>query len=585
MSLSLGFCESVLQKCGSSASSALTQLTQWASPAVQIIDIQRYPQKIPEDRNTTSCCFYLAVSDSISLLWVVVPPETEMEELISTFQIEIGFCIKLDAYMVATAKNGLNVVIPISITYSENSLPLVGNPVFDPLTFKLSNRALTRRCRTANGGAVLQVAQAAECTAVSIRRVVETGGKGLGDYSVHVRVAWKGKMRQLPPVGGTNRFLIDFVGVDAAGDAILIVMSGGPALEGIFQCGQCVVMRNPSLTLAGEGGEVESLKTHEWLSTVSSDGADMEDEIPIQPSFMFGVVSVRDVINSASVGDVVSVEGLTVSVSPTTIVNTRRGHVEKSLVVLRDSTSVSYYIDVTLWSEFSRIVQPIVGERWCFFRVVTRVFMDKLIISTKNMSAAFVMSPRPPQQADMVHQKVNESLNVPQSGDVAASCSTSSDVVQVVLDLDDASESLPVLAKIKRIRLPLSYHACALCGKRVGAGAARCAGCPEALVEERFLVFLEICDGLRVVSALGFADVGEALFGIDAATLFQRRREVPHFEHMIANKIIGIPLLFWLSTTGRDMARVIKCQYVDMAHCALTVASAVEQLLCEEDEK
>ncbi|KAF8295813.1 putative Replication factor-A C terminal domain containing protein [Trypanosoma cruzi] len=560
--LSTGFCASAMKGVlphGPGESWA----SLWPSPRVQVVDIQRYPKIVTEPFVVSR--FYVAVSDSASLIWLVVPPGSEMEELIDTFQIEVGSCITLNEYSVVAAKNALNVVVPLSITYSGNELSLLGNPTVEETLFCLSTEALTKR----RGAVKPNFSRAIESyIKISLIDFVDAKGHELEDYALDLRIIWKGKQRHLTASGSMGRFVFDCIGVDRNGDAVSISCTGQSGLYDIFSLGDCVCVTNACLTSRSEAEDTMRLQLNE-RSFVVLRGEEAVSNIPTHPCRMFGARSVTNLINYSNVGDIVHVEGVVTSVSSATLVNTRRGRVERSGISLQDPASSSL-IDVTLWEEFSRSVRPNVGERWCFCGFVVGEFMRRLTLSSRYGSGAFQMKMTP--QKSLL--PVNRTEKIPFMS------LENKDSLQVVLDLEEASETLPVLAKIQRVRVPLTCVACRGCGKQIRSKASSCAACGGSTLEERFFVRLELSDGICAVSAVGFAQIGETLFGMDLPTLMKQREESPGFEGNIARDVVGLPLLFWLLRSPDDsLLHVVKCQHIDMARCAATLLGALAQMM------
>ncbi|KAH9577365.1 Replication factor A [Trypanosoma melophagium] len=570
-SLTQGFCASALMGSipngGGDSWSSL-----WPSPTLQVVDIQRYPRVITQPSIISR--FYLAVSDSASLIWLIVPPGSEMEELIHTFQIEVGCCITLKAYTVVAAKNGLNVIVPISIRYSDTVLSLLGNPLFDSSLFELSIAALTKK----RGFIRMDPLQTTkQSTVLSLREIVEVRGEGLRDYAVILRILWKGKNRCLASGNLVDRFIFNSVGVDKNGDSILMSFIGSSAFYDTLPLGTCIRAVGGTLFSRNNEEKMLQLQFDERFSSVVND-LEMEEIVPKYPFQMFGTKIVQDVVKNGNVGNVVSVEGIVVTVSPGTLVHTKRGQVERSGILLRDSSSPSSsscVIEITLWEDISRNVKPAVGERWCFCEFVVSGFMRRISLSSRSISSAFKMQKEMRPKGLEMYQEVNEQEEVSE----ASTHITERDSVQVVLGLEEASETLPVLAKIQRVILPITYSACRVCTRQVSSGDVRCTVCGGTERVERYLVRLELSDGIRVVYAVGFAQIGETLFGMDANTMLIRQQESPTYAHTIVRELVGVPLLFWLLHSADGLLHVVKCKYISMAHCTAIVLGAISQLM------
>lgn len=145
--LSTGFCRSALTANFSTTAYASFLLT-WGSVRLQLLDIQRFPP-IPKEGEQSR--FYLAASDGESLIWVVVPPNTNIEQDVAQFHLDVGCVVTLLKYTLLQAKNGFNVVVVMGtcaegggecMTFSPYSSPLIGAPTWDHSMFTLSSVAL-----------------------------------------------------------------------------------------------------------------------------------------------------------------------------------------------------------------------------------------------------------------------------------------------------------------------------------------------------------------------------------------------------------------------------------------------------------
>ncbi|CBH10327.1 hypothetical protein, conserved [Trypanosoma brucei gambiense DAL972] len=577
--LTTGFCESALTAPLSGDSRGETFTLRWPNPSLQVIDIQRFPERVVQ--SSTQSLFYLALSDTLSLIWLVIPPSTGMEELVSTFQIEIGYCVKLREYTLVAARNGRNVVVPLSITHSNTVYPLLGNPVFNSSLFRLSANALVYRYTNtcSSSSATWQSTPLGDYGARTIRQVVTAEGKGFNDCVVYLRVVWKNKIRQVASSGILGRFAVDCVGVDADGDAVSVSFFGSSVISDMFDVGDCIRCRNPAFVDKGESGYSEKLNVFDWSSTPGC-CAGAEHLIPKHPRYVFFSCSVQYLVECCEVGDIVSVYGEVAAFSPTTLVNTRYGHVGRSVVELRDLNSLQHSIEVTLWGDMGAIVVPVVGEQWCFSNFLVRIFGGRITASSRCVSSAFVMSPKGRVDVASNERPEEQPPHTSKQEEVAGG-THDADIVQLVFDLDEISESLPVLAKVKGVKHPLTYTACSACGRKVGNETSVCSSCPEASVEERFLVQLELSDGIRSARAFGLESVGKELFGFDTSTLLRYRKDSPNFERLITHELIGLPALFWLEQSLGGVTQVKRCQRVDMARCAAVVLGAVEQIMSE----
>ncbi|KAG8349113.1 hypothetical protein ERJ75_000713800 [Trypanosoma vivax] len=572
--LAVGFCEGAISYSKPEAGSGEDFFLLWPSPTLQVVDIQRYPLTVT-DASVTSR-FYLAMSDSASLIWLVIPPGTDIEKLVSEFQIETGHCITLREYDLLKARNGFNVVVPITINYSVAASLLIGNPVYDTSLFSLSSRALVRHPDATIRVLAFKPTETDGCPMLGIRHIFSIKGRTPEDSVVCLRMIWKGKLRKFSTGHSADRFVFGCVALDSEGDAILTECFGSAPFYDMFDAGECVQVTNVSLAHHDKPGHGVRLQISEQISTVKRSAEYQNDNFPLHPCFMFGSKAVGDAAGYVEVGDIVSVEGIVAAVFPSALVVTRRGRVEQSKLLLQDYTSPSATLEVVLWGDMSQDVRAAVGERWCFVNFVVRMFMQTLTISSMVSSAAFKMNTdtRPPHGQRFESVPLNYTPPPP-----AASNETETEFLHVVFDLEEAAESLPVLAKVQRVELPVMYSACVECSGEVLDAARGCQVHGSASVEDRFVVRVELSDGLCALTAVGFSSVGEALFGMDAALFLQCRRESPNFERDVATNMVGLPFIFWLGRLPGGAVHIIKCQHLSMAHSAAAMLGAVEQVM------
>lgn len=260
----------------------------WPHPCVQVVDLQRYPQEVEETTPAPSL-FYVAVSDAESLLWLLVPPGTEMEELVASYQIDVGCCVTLRDYAVVTAANGYNVLVLLRVDYSPNPLSLIGHPRYDANLFQLSPRALTLSHRD-SGNSAKRVEDAAAAAAegktpygeeIVLRDLVERPECAMKAWWVTLRILWKsdrpyhgdgesdsvrvrnegrGGGGALSPLHGSStstrslRCMQRYVGVDANGNAMLCVFWYRRGSLGPLD-GQAAALADAGNGHDGDGGE------------------------------------------------------------------------------------------------------------------------------------------------------------------------------------------------------------------------------------------------------------------------------------------------------------------------------------------
>lgn len=200
----------------------------WDSPTLQVIDIQLFKDRSPSDASPR---FYLALSDTKSLLWGIAPPSSALEAMIKDSILEIGSLVCVDDYAIVMARNKRKVLVLASVSVSNAApLSLIGHPLIDDTIFHLSSNSLVEKKRQLD----LQAQLLAQGRGSKGRR--STGSAGdhqqqppqqrnpvsarkrtglatlwndhevLGNFEnshlwyVYVRVVWKSKLRKI--VGG-----------------------------------------------------------------------------------------------------------------------------------------------------------------------------------------------------------------------------------------------------------------------------------------------------------------------------------------------------------------------------------------------
>lgn len=195
--LSTGFCQFVIESSVSARESEALPL-QWASPRLQVLDIQRFPP-IPREKEPSR--FYLAASDAVSLIWVVVPPQTALESDIAQFNVDVGCFLTLQKYTLVPATNGRSVVIAIQATFTPHASPLVGAPIPHPeVPMTFSPGALQPHTEPTDPAAshpipaeLEAMAQALEgYTTVTLKDIVHHPGCVLHAWKIDLQWVWVG---------------------------------------------------------------------------------------------------------------------------------------------------------------------------------------------------------------------------------------------------------------------------------------------------------------------------------------------------------------------------------------------------------
>ena len=255
----------------------------WDSPILQVIDIQLFKDRSPSDASPR---FYLALSDTKSLLWGIAPPSSALEAMIKDSILEIGSLVCVDDYAIVMARNKRKVLVLASVSVSNAApLSLIGHPLIDDTIFHLSSNSLVEKQRQLD----LQAQLLAQGRGSKGRR--STGSAGdhqqqppqqrnpvsarkrtglatlwndhevLGNFEnshlwyVYVRVVWKSKLRKIvgggdaDSAGSSSRCIFDAIVVDENGDAVKVVFNGGRKLHEKFQVPDCLFLGSGTVCL------------------------------------------------------------------------------------------------------------------------------------------------------------------------------------------------------------------------------------------------------------------------------------------------------------------------------------------------
>lgn len=168
---------------------------------LQVVDVQRYPR---DPKPTEMSRFYVAASDSESLIWLVILPQTQIEDSVSHFQLDIGCVITVVDFILMAAVNGRTLVVPLHLSFTPNAVALIGSPVYDTKLFSLSPKALlnctpqsedltTRMLASMKSVSLEQIKDQLECT-LSLWKIVlkfiqigELRSRGSGSREMSIR--------------------------------------------------------------------------------------------------------------------------------------------------------------------------------------------------------------------------------------------------------------------------------------------------------------------------------------------------------------------------------------------------------------
>lgn len=620
--LTQGFCAAAIESALSTEGLPRWKAA-WQSPTVQIVDIQRYPQEV--STAGIRSCFYVAASDGVSLVWLVVPPGTEMEHLIAHFLLDIGCCVTLDEYALASAANGLTVVISQRITFSSNPLSLLGHPAVDSARFTLSSKALTRRAVRAEVGAGGGGHRPADIPTVEIRLndLIDNPRCTLDAWSVTLRIAWKGREHRLPPAGGrgaaapthngaATRSVVRCIGVDSNGDALGCSFFGSSALIESFDVGDCMALSNGSVAW-DETGQPTQLEFNDQAAICCLPYEEAESRVRWRLPLRFvgatknHVLTVQEVIQNAPCDTVASCFGTVRSVSAGDYVNTKRGRVLRVVVTLQDEVVPHNVLDVTLWGEIAESLAPQPEERWAFLFCTVKEFMRHKTLSSRSTTAAVKMATTSAENADAA-----EETNETEDAVVLPTPSRRSDTStpsregekhgplsharegpndthckRFVVSVWESSPTMPVLVRVQCVASPLLATRCLHCHHvadlRTVEMAFPCSSCGALGHAITYQVRLLLSDGVQTVQATGFSSVGLCLFEVTEAALLDVISTNPHHERSLCEQIVGTPLLMWLmkSAAADEECVIVQCKHVDLAVCAATLASTIDQALTE----
>lgn len=588
-SLSRGFCAHTV--AGSFTEAALEGWkSQWPRPTLQIVDLLRYPcVSTPQSPSR----FYAAVSDSASLLWLVVPPGTEAEDSIVRFQLDIGCCITLEDYSIVTATNGLNVVVLLRATYSSNPLSLLGRPTFDPTRFPLSHRALTRQQflmhRPDAGGQQPQGREIVLCD------LLENPQCAVSSWWIALRILWRGEayaVQRLRREGQrATAWVTRFIGVDVNGYAILCSLWTGSMEADTVGLADCVFL-GPGSVVWGAGEEGVPLQLQfSARSVIRSVPQTQREALPLFLSTTVGALNtgrttVRDIIAHSSVEQVVTLTGNVRQVDSGVYVNTKRGRVLRLVITVEDEEVSNICVDVTLWGNVAEGAVPMEGERWLFTNCVVRHFMQRKTVSSRSSTITMKVGPAPLATVALrrgLPPSAPDAAPPEESASEDASRESAETLrVHFVLCFRGASPTLPALARVQEVQLPLIHGACLRC-KQTQWGRAEvsgvCGWCGSTSWWESLRLRIELSDSTEVVSATVHSAVAESLLEMSEAE-FLLSTQPAALENAARNRLVGSPVLVWLLRHTMECEfTIVNAKHVNQKVCAPTLFSMIDDLL------
>jgi hypothetical protein len=607
-----------------------TQETLWQRPVLQLLDIQRFMV----DKETPSGRFYLALSDSRHCVWAIVPPESELEAAIHDGTVECGCLITIFTYVIVAAKCGKCVMVILDATYSATPFSLIGEPSVNATWMPLSSKSLIKQRSEA-----LAAASAASAARLSTRYQRHFTDRLLHEFfpengvvmldpmdrwAVSGRVLWKSKLRKTDTAvaaapnrfatshsphednrreDGGFRYVFDCVLVDQRGDAMRLVFWGCRRFYDVVERGSCIRACDGIVKRSANNEPLYlSFQERSIVEPLAEGGSDGEGDdcfllMPEVPLRLLGscaepFLSVLDVVSHRGVGDVVTVQGLVVSVQPCVQIRTVRGTVDKATLTLRDAQRSGGgggpTIEVTLWDDAARTCRAAPGQLWCLRDVTVRFFGSVKQLSTRASSELFELPLAFLETGDPTTVFAATSHKDPQDSRTRRHLTTAGppsrfdeprgqEGAPFFFELCHAvrSETTFVLCRIHHIKLPLFYVACTSCGAQMKGVA--CLACSLSTTELRFLLRMDISDGVESISSVvGFTSVAEALFGETTASFLTKASADSRFAPAAVAELNNFPVLMKIAKSGTGILHVLELKHVDLAKTARAVASAID---------
>ncbi|KAK7197102.1 hypothetical protein NESM_000655200 [Novymonas esmeraldas] len=630
--LSCGFCAAALVRSLSPKDAEAWQ-QRWRQPTLQVVDIQRYPRQ-----PTVQCGparFYVAVSDGESVAWLVVPPNTPLENSIAAFDMEIGCCVTLLSHALVTAANGLNVIVALHVEYSNNTLRLLGQPRCDEQLFRLSAQSLLRRRaeeeKSSSGAAALQQPS----HPIALRDFVDAPQRALGNWCVTARVVWKGHVYPLNPNGGrlgggdgdwrgghaagSPRVVFRCLLVDECGDALVAAFLGGEGLADRVQLHGCYRLAHGTVKWGvGETGAPTELQFFDRSveAEVTAAAAASLQTLPRYASELVGeaaqqLCTVAAVIEAAQVGEYVSVAGTVIAVQQVAQIMTKRGRVGRAVITVADGASGSSSgggvagptVDVTLWGEVAESVEPALGERWLFHPCAVQLFQQRKSLSSRSSTMAVRLVAR---AAHAAATALPETLPSASGGGTALDAPPDAPPLpkkemEFVVDLPEASPTLPVLARVQEVLPPLLDWVCAECGTTQPRGAAAdgrtsavpvasCVQCSDAQLSPVLHVQVRLSDSICLGLVTFHGSAAEALLEARSVDVACDAAQSPAYVTALCNRLVGVPVLVWVlpcdradAAAGAPSFMAVQCRHIHYVSGCHTLLSAIEVFAAAEN--
>ncbi|KPA82550.1 putative mitochondrial ATP synthase, epsilon chain [Leptomonas pyrrhocoris] len=625
--LSTGFCGAALTQ-----SLALEEIEewqrQWPQPTLQVVDVQRYPRCPTTELEP--CRFYVAASDGQSLVWLVVPPQTPLEEAIAGFELEVGCCMTLLSHTLVTAANGLNVVVPLQVKYSSNTLRLLGRPTCPDQLFPLSANSLVQRATEGEGTGVVGTGASTAAVRrpshrIAVRDFVDNPERALGNWFIAVRVVWRGREYQMNSPSrtfgshsvraDTPRFVFRCLLVDERGDGIVAAFFGSAALMDRVQLHDCLMLAQGTVKWAvSEVAAPVELQFGEKSIETLLDAESVQHTFPLYAAALVGEVaedlrSVAAVLSDAQVGDYTSVVGLVVAVQGSTQITTKRGRVWRSVVTLADDTGPGNhcYMEVTLWGDTAELTEPSVGEHWVFHSCAVQLFQQRKTLSSRASTMAVQLRPLQlpldssaaalPRECVSVTAAAAETSPPAVTANESGAASTDPfpatpkpRSLQFVFNFHEASPTLPVLARVQEVLSPLLTWTCVACHSIVNIGSCdayadaipdRCGVCGGEELFPSCHLNIRMSDCLSIAAVTLHGSTAETLLAATALDLARTLQRRPAAGREFRAGLVGVPVLLWLlveATEEGDTNHYVAaaCKHIHCVSGCHTLLSAID---------
>ncbi|CCW59872.1 unnamed protein product [Phytomonas sp. EM1] len=623
-SLSKGFCAAALVVALSNDQLEAWH-AQWPHPTLQVVDIFRYPSGITAETETSR--FYLALSDTQSLIWAVIPPGVDLEDEIATFHVDIGCCVRLEGYEMIAAANGLNVLVVLHASFSGDPLSLLGFPIVDEGLFALSPRALRGSFdKGRKDGFGKEGGSSSFCPEdeLCLRDLIDRPGctVEIPGWWIALRIVWQ--RRDGNPIRGSHfsssstsfsrHSLPSAVGVDRNGEGMgMFLARGAEVWEG-----RVVRGRGARVSWGSDGGDGGPLALHfddPAMLHVVDEADELARGIPKRPRALVG--SLRRRLRSprgvaeAGVGDVVAIDAIIRAVDGGAMVPTKRGQLLRLIAHLEsdDEEAAEAHegdpnptrgfprgrekegVELALWGALAEAIEPRPGERWCFTDCTVREFRGRKNLSSRGSTIALRLQRGKPAVSPFSSPLLGFPTRLHEETAKRTEKAGVARPLHLARGLREASATLPALVRIQGIERPLTRGVCARCrAPRVGAiatengegmftlgEACECGG----ETREGFVVVLQISDGVESRRVLGFTTAGESLFGIPESEFVSNHKKEVGFEREACESLIGSPIAVWLMNYSKEMPLLVSCRHINLSLSSTVLLSAIKDIMGE----